>query len=75
MPLFKKRKPKEIMVHRIRVRRAPGAARFGGGELLPEPVGEAGDDLVLHVEEIGDGLVEALGPEVRCRFRRRPAAR
>ena len=66
LTFVEERKPKEIVVHRIRVRGALGAARFGGGELLPEPIGEAGDDLVLHVEEIGDGLVEALGPEVRA---------
>ena len=59
-----KRKPQEIVIHRIRVRRALGARRLGAGEFLPEPVGEPGNDLVLHVEEIGDWLVEALGPEV-----------
>ena len=36
---------------------------------LPEPVGETRDDLVLHLEEVGDRLLEPLGPQVRaCRI-------
>ena len=31
-------------------------------------IGEPRDDLVLHVEEIGERLVEPLGPEVMTRF-------
>ena len=60
------RKPEKIVIHRIRVRRALRAPRLCDGKFLPEPVGEAGYDLVLHVEEISDWLVEALGPEVRA---------
>ena len=33
-----------------------------------ERIGEAGDDLVLHVEKVGDGLVESLGPKMIARF-------
>ena len=42
--------------------------RLRARELLPQPVGEARDDLVLHVEEVGDGLVEPLGPDVVTGF-------
>ena len=55
---------KEKVIHRIGRRRALGATGLGAGEFLPEPVGEAGNDLVLHVEEVGDRFVEALGPNV-----------
>ena len=40
-------------------RRASAASK-----LRPKRVREARDDLVLHIEEIGDRLIEALGPEV-----------
>ena len=40
------------------------APRFGGNQLRPQLVGEAGDDLVLHFEEISQRLVEAVGPKV-----------
>ena len=40
------------------------SSRFDLDELSIQSVCEPGDDLVLHVEEVGDGLVEALGPEV-----------
>jgi hypothetical protein len=33
--------PEEIMIHRIGVRGARRASCLGGGEFLPEPVGEA----------------------------------
>src|SRR5271166_4333764 len=39
-------------------------ARFGRGDLGFERVRQSRDNLVLHVEEIGDRLVETLGPEV-----------
>ena len=47
------------MIHRIRVRRTLGAPRFGKPEFVPQTVGEEGNDLVLHLEEISDPLVEA----------------
>jgi hypothetical protein len=58
----------KIEVERIWVRRCFGAASFGGGELDSEPVGKPGDNLVLHVEEVADRVVEALGPKVRSCF-------
>ena len=45
-----------------------GASSLGGGELIVQSAGETGDDLVLHVEEIGERLVEPLGPEMIARF-------
>src|SRR4029077_5769494 len=56
------------MIHRIRVYRALGAPRLRDGEFVPEPVGDARDDLVLHVEETGDQIIEALSPEMRARL-------
>jgi hypothetical protein len=44
-------------------------ACLGANEFLPEPACESGDDLVLHVEQVGHRLVEALGPEVRSALR------
>ena len=38
--------------------------RFGLDQLCAQLTGEARDNLVLHVEEIGHGLVEALGPKM-----------
>ena len=55
-------------VHRIRGRRFFRASRLGGGELVVQRAGQTGDDLVLHVEEIGERLVETLGPEMIARF-------
>ena len=48
------------------LRQALGAHCLGAGDLLPELVGEPGDNFVLHIEEIGDRLVEAFGPEVHA---------
>ena len=44
------------------------APRFGADQLRVKRIGEPRDDLVLHVEEIGERLVEPLGPEVMTRF-------
>ena len=55
------------MVHGVGIQDARGAARLGDGELLPEPVGQSRDDLVLHVEQLGDRLVETLAPDVASR--------
>ena len=46
--------------------RPPG---LGGDKLRIERVGEPGDNLVLHVEQIGDGLLETIRPEVSPAFR------
>ena len=40
------------------------ASRLGRGELGVERVRKARHDFVLHVEEIGQGLIEPLGPEM-----------
>src|ERR1700722_14964691 len=58
----------KIEIHRVRGRRLFRASRRGGGELVVQCAGETGDDLVLHVEEIGARLVETLGPEMITRF-------
>ena len=39
-----------------------GPTRLGGDELRIEGVGEPRHNLVLHVEEIGDGLIKTFGP-------------
>ena len=71
--LFELRLPVKIEVHRVGVHRLFSASRLGDGEFGPSAVGQPRDDLVLHIEEIGDRLVEPLRPEMRCRFRRRSA--
>jgi len=38
--------------------------RFRGYELGAQRVGEPRYDFVLHIEQVCDGLVEALGPQV-----------
>ena len=58
----------KIEVHRVGVRRLFRSSRFGGDELGVQRAGQAGDDFVLHVEEIGQRLVEPLGPEMIARF-------
>ena len=47
-------------------RRASTADKLG-----VQGVRQTRDDLILHVEEIGERLIEPLGPEDDCRFRRR----
>ena len=58
----------KIEVHRVGGRRLFRASRLGGDELGVERARQARDDFVLHVEEIGQGLVEPLGPEMIARF-------
>ena len=58
----------KIKVHRIGGRCFFGAASLGSGELVVQSGGQTGDDLVLHVEEIGKRFVETLGPEMIARF-------
>ena len=45
------------------MRRAFRAPRLGGDQLRVELAGEARDDFVLHVEQVGHRLVEPLGPQ------------
>ena len=58
----------KIEVHRVGVRGLFRASRLGGDELGVQRAREARDDFVLHVEEIGERLVEPLGPEMIARF-------
>src|SRR5262249_8796884 len=41
-----------------------GPPRFDANDLGAELVGDSGDNLVLHLEEVCDRLVEPLGPDV-----------
>ena len=59
----------KIEVYRVGVRRLLRASRFGRDELRVERARQPRDDFVLHVEEIGQGLVETLGPQVIAAFR------
>jgi len=54
----------KIEVHRIGICRPLGTPRLGGDQLRPQLIGEPRDNLVLHVEEIGERLVEPLGPDM-----------
>ena len=58
----------KIEVHRVGVRSLFRASRLGGDELGVQRARQARDDFVLHVEEIGERLVEPLGPEMTARF-------
>ena len=58
----------KIEVHRVGVRRLFRASRLGGDELGVQRVRQARDDFVLHVEEIGERLIEPLGPEMIAGF-------
>ena len=68
-PLCLKSHTLKIEVHRIRIGRQFGAPRFGGDKLRVERARQARDDFVLHVKEIGERLVEPLGPEVTASLR------
>ena len=59
----------KIEVHRIRGSAPFGAARLGGDQLGIERAGEASDNLVLRVQEIGHRLVETFGPQMRAGLR------
>ena len=58
----------KIEVHRVGVRGLFRASRLGGDEFGVERARQARDDFVLHVEEIGERLVEPLGPEMIAGF-------
>ena len=58
----------KIEVHRVGGRSLFGASRLGGDELGVQRARQARDDVVLHVEEIGQGLVKPLGPEMIAGF-------
>ena len=54
----------KIEVHRVGVRGPFRAPRLGGDEFGVQRARQPRDDFVLHVEEIGERLVEPLGPEM-----------
>ena len=58
----------KIEVHRVGGRGLFRASRLGGDELGVQRAREPRDDFILHVEEIGQGLIEPLGPEMIARF-------
>ena len=59
----------KIEVHQIGIEDPFGAPRLGSHELGVQRVGESPNDFVLHVEEVGDGLVEPFGPEMTASLR------
>jgi hypothetical protein len=67
-PLIQASPPLKIEVHRIGTQRLFCAPRLRLHQLGSQPIRQPSDDLVLHVEEVGHGLVEALGPEVIAGF-------
>jgi hypothetical protein len=54
----------KIEIHRVGVSCLFRASRLGADELRVKRVGKPRDDFVLHVEEIGKRLVEAVRPKV-----------
>jgi hypothetical protein len=54
----------EIEVHRVWARYPLSTPGLSEDELRVKCVGEPCNNLVLHVEHVGDGLVEPLGPEM-----------
>ena len=58
----------EIQVHRIRMQRTFRPPRLGLNQLSIQRVGKSRHDFVLHIEQIGDRLVEAVGPKVIAGF-------
>ena len=60
--------PLKIEVHRIGIGRSLCASSLGFDELGVERARQTRDDLILHVEEIGERLIEPLGPKMTaCR--------
>ena len=66
--MFHEWRPLEIQIHRIGMRGALRPLRLSLNELGIQCIGEPRYDFVLHVEQIGDGFVEALGPKVSAAF-------
>jgi hypothetical protein len=57
----------KIEVHRVGIRHLFRASRLGGDELGVQRACQARDDFILHVEEIGQRLIEPLGSKVITR--------
>ena len=60
--------PLKIEVHRVGRRRLFGAARLGRHKLGVQRVRQAHNDFVLHVEKIGERLVEPFGPKMTAGY-------
>src|SRR6516225_8166245 len=58
----------EDQIHRVWMRRTLRALCLGGNEFGIERVAKPRYDFVLHVKEVGNGLVKTLGPEVIAGF-------
>ena len=54
----------KIKIHRIGVRRLLRASRLGCDQFRSQLIGEAGNDLILHLEEIRGRLIKAVSPKV-----------
>src|SRR5271167_3895344 len=54
----------EIKIHRIWSWRLFRTSRFSRDQFGAQLIGKTGYDLVLHIEEVGQRLVEALGPKM-----------
>ena len=67
-PLIEPSRTLKIEVHRVGVRGLFRPSRLGGDELAVQRACQARNDFILHVEEIGQGLIEPLGPEMIAGF-------
>ena len=67
-PLVEASPALEIQVHRIGMRRTLRSSCLACNEFGVQRVGEPRYDFVLHVEQIGDGFVEPLRPQVSAGF-------
>src|SRR6516162_6649285 len=68
-PLVEPRHSLEIEVHRIGRGRPLRSTSLASHQLHPQLAGETGDEVVLHAEQVGQGPIEALGPQMRAGFR------
>ena len=59
----------KIEVHRVGMRGPFGAPRLGRDEFGIQRACQARDDFILHVEEIGEGFVKPVRPEMIAGFR------
>ena len=62
--------PADAEVIGLHVLRRLSLRQLAGGELAEQGLDDAGDDLVLHGEDIGQIAVEALGPEMAAALAR-----
>ena len=67
-PLVRNGPALEIHIRRIGMRRAFGSLCLNLNKLAGQRVGKPRDDFILHIEQICDGLVEALSPKMVAGF-------